>query len=404
MESESEKWPGFISSYQRGSVSFDQIQNRWVAQIEDKKLPKKMVAYFVISRYGENAKRLALEFLKTVTEQYKLGHDEYVPAEMIGQIVPEEVKQYLIGFAEGDGCISVAKTHKTAMVNIYQSEDSGIPIILKICRHYYGGRIHSYKRKNRQNQRTEHVWMLNKHSDIFLRDWVKHGHLKKKQAEIALNVLDGSMAPEEADRSLKEMHKPTWYKTITFKDLFKLHYIVGLFDAEGSVAVYSVKKKNPKLRARNVSIRARRSRFVARWFTGNGDERIAKAFLTRNEAEEFAKKKFPAMKFPTTGSFNFNIRIAIAQKNSPNLLHMLQQSLNCGTVTTNMLSISNWAECESILKLFLPISNGKKDQVIAALQACDLMKKAKNPGTYDRNEFENKMLKIEEDMRLMKKK
>lgn len=158
-------------------------------------------------------------------------------------MISENFKGYLAGFFDGDGSIIVEKF-----------KDSGYSLRIKFCQsnedwikriqraypfmHYDGG-----LRKARDNSRCEYqLRAAGKQIEPLVDDLLKYSILKYEQLLEAkkffalINVKDKGDEKEKIYQKLKELKKKSLIKP--YERLSK-EYISGLFDAEGSIGIYS---------------------------------------------------------------------------------------------------------------------------------------------------------------------
>lgn len=154
----------------------------------------------------------------------------------------EHLRRYLIGFAEGDGCIFVSKTGRLK-VTVVQAEDKGIPLILQHFQTVYKGIISKPKKsKTHAIWRTRYHWDCNGFATLpILSDWIQFGTLKREQATMAfewmMKMQTSNCTP--IYQQIKIAKRLQVYRSIEIDDsIITAQYIAGLIDAEGCVSCY----------------------------------------------------------------------------------------------------------------------------------------------------------------------
>ncbi len=164
--------------------------------------------------------------------------------------IPKNIKEYVAGFFDGDGCIDVRMGRKSCgglSINFNQSKNGGIPEVLTFIQKYYGGKINSINRssqKGRENHRKEYKLCITAwESTPLLMDLTKYTILKQPQCEKAILFLETSEKmripwdhPIRIDvaTSLQQMKKE-YNNAIIDKKKLTNPYLAGMFDADGSV-------------------------------------------------------------------------------------------------------------------------------------------------------------------------
>ncbi len=164
--------------------------------------------------------------------------------------IPKNIKEYVAGFFDGDGCIDVRMGRKRGgglRIIFSQSKNETIPEVLTFIQKYYGGKITSRDRssqKGRENDRKEYNLCITAwESKPLLLDLAKYTILKQPQCEKAILFLETSEKmrilwdhPIRIDvaTSLKQMKKE-YNKAIIDKEKLTNPYLAGMFDADGSV-------------------------------------------------------------------------------------------------------------------------------------------------------------------------
>lgn len=245
-------YPGNILSVPSGSVYWRESKQAYYLEFSKsvKGHPverKRKMFQFSVKKYGtkqasENAAQAARISLATELGFLKTN---YVSFAELNKQVPEEVKQYVSGFMDGDGSImmGVSNTNQYSLVvRGFQSQDNGIPVILYLLRHFYGGLIYT-SLKRRENQRTQHWYEIQGiKSQYILKDLSEYQLLKRNQALLAAEYLKLENPSVEVQQSyvdrLHAMKDLAAYQAVTFENRpISDAYIAGLFDAEGSIGL-----------------------------------------------------------------------------------------------------------------------------------------------------------------------
>lgn len=156
-------------------------------------------------------------------------------------VISENFKKYLSGFFDGDGSITVEKLNTsgyTLRIKFCQSNEDWITKIQKYYpyMHYDGG-------ARRDNNKCEYqLRAAGKQIEPLVDDLLKYSILKYEQLLEAkkffelINVKGKNNEKEKIYNKLKELKKESKIKP--YERLSK-EYISGLFDAEGSIGIYS---------------------------------------------------------------------------------------------------------------------------------------------------------------------
>lgn len=156
-------------------------------------------------------------------------------------IIKEEFKKYLAGFFDGDGSITVEKLYGsgyTLRIKFCQSNEIWIKTIQRVYpfMHYDGG-------LRRDGNRCEYqLRAAGKQIEPLVDDLLKYSILKYEQLLEAkkffelINIKGKGDEKEKIYMKLKELKKQSQIKP--YGRLCK-EYISGLFDAEGSIGIYS---------------------------------------------------------------------------------------------------------------------------------------------------------------------
>jgi hypothetical protein len=155
--------------------------------------------------------------------------------------IKEEFKKYLSGFFDGDGSITVEKLNKsgyTLRIKFCQSNEKWIQTIQRVYpfMHYDGG-------LRRDGNKCEYqLRAAGKQIEPLVDDLLNYSILKYEQLLEAkkffelINVKGKSDEKEKCYLKLKELKKQSNIKP--YERLSK-EYIAGLFDAEGSIGIYT---------------------------------------------------------------------------------------------------------------------------------------------------------------------
>jgi hypothetical protein len=181
------------------------------------------------------------------SDELKLTKPEIMPLSQI-QPIPIAIQQYVGGFTDGDGCITMLSKTGKIMISFGQSSDTGVPNVLLFIQNLYGGKIYS---QDPGGDRTKRRLCYRLH--IAVREDVQrilpvlctYCIIKKPQALVAESWLKtvplGTRKVPSNDpvrvityetlKTLKSMHE---YVEVDEKDL-NYHYLAGFVDAEGCV-------------------------------------------------------------------------------------------------------------------------------------------------------------------------
>lgn len=157
-------------------------------------------------------------------------------------IINDEFKKYLSGFFDGDGCIAVEKINKsgyTLRIKLFQSNENGVNAIQRV--YPFLKKTNNSQRKD--NSRIEYeLRAAGKQIEPLVDNLLKYSILKYEQLLEAkkffklINVKDKTNEKEQIYNKLKELKKSSQNKP--YNRVCK-EYISGLFDAEGSIGIYS---------------------------------------------------------------------------------------------------------------------------------------------------------------------
>lgn len=149
---------------------------------------------------------------------------------------------YMIGFLDGDG--EIVFENGRVRVRAKQSSASGKPEILRYLWYYLGGSIILAGKPKNENQRQAYQYTLCVQAIVkqFLYWWSELGVIKNMEAKTARDyILTGSKdnwrTAQQQLRDNREARKDSKYKV--HRNRMNWIYLSGLFDAEGSVGVYT---------------------------------------------------------------------------------------------------------------------------------------------------------------------
>jgi hypothetical protein len=215
---------------------------------------KRIWACFPQKIYGslENA-RIAAE---SYQEEYSDKHD--LTTMIFAADTKEELRRYLIGFGEGDGCIGIDK-RGYVNVSVTQAQNSGVPKVLSLFRTVYGGHISGpYKRKGK-NVRQQYTWNCTGFSVLpILKDWIQFGVLKQNQAKLVFDFMinNDTSNCKPLWAQLHATKEPENYREVEIDNsILTIPYLAGLFDAEGCITcsrktdihIFITQENSPKL-------------------------------------------------------------------------------------------------------------------------------------------------------------
>jgi hypothetical protein len=156
---------------------------------------------------------------------------------------PVEVRQYIAGLIDSDGCISLESTYLDYRVYIAQSCDSGVPEIFQHIQQVYYCHV-----KVNANAHGNHrkKWVLSFYSDwaiTLLKDIFWYLQLKRSLAAVVLGVYtlkrDNQYDTSKTNQHLHmvvKMRTQSWYRSLNFdNENVSTPYVAGFFDGDGSV-------------------------------------------------------------------------------------------------------------------------------------------------------------------------
>lgn len=162
--------------------------------------------------------------------------------------IPLEVKQFIAGFIDGDGCITLIqprddRNKPCPIVMVNQAKDSSVPEELEYVQKFYGGTITESQRVVKRRR----YWQLNirRQEDVvkILLDLKKHCVIKNRQAEAALDyLLEGRDRHKYYAEKLLGLKK-AYSSIVPDASRFCAPYLAGIFAAEGSVGLYQRKDR-----------------------------------------------------------------------------------------------------------------------------------------------------------------
>jgi len=168
--------------------------------------------------------------------------------------ITEEEKQWVAGFLDGDGCLSLYnKKNKSGscllqpFIMFSQAQDEGTPKVLVKIQELYGGSIIKHDScKKFKNKRKRHQLHIRQETTIkeILNIMIKYSTIKYAQAQFLLDKYkegrsyDNIEEANEQSEILKNMHH-TYEDVKVDENRFSPPYMGGLFDAEGCVCVYT---------------------------------------------------------------------------------------------------------------------------------------------------------------------
>jgi len=162
-------------------------------------------------------------------------------------MLSDEVKQFVAGFVDGDGCIVIrAPSEKQTFppcVALSQSRDAGIPAELSYIQAFYGGTISAAAAPKRKDVRQHWKLDIVRGADALLVDLAEHAALKCRQASIAIAYNQAENRRQvfsECRDQLKE-EKRVDADVIMLTNRITDAYLAGLFAADGSVGIYKGK-------------------------------------------------------------------------------------------------------------------------------------------------------------------
>jgi hypothetical protein len=154
------------------------------------------------------------------------------------------MRKYIAGLVDGDGSIAVYK--RCAVLRVNQSQDTGLPEVLKILQQIYGGEITTVDTGNPKWKLAHCLALYGLRCLPILHDIIPYLILKREQATIVYNWLikRNIVTREETDtiqNRLVYLKGLASYQSIPVrKEQLSDEYATGLFDAEGHVMTAGV--------------------------------------------------------------------------------------------------------------------------------------------------------------------
>lgn len=147
---------------------------------------------------------------------------------------PEEYKEYIAGFFDGDGSLGM---NGSVAVSFCQCQNSGIPGVLEYISKYYGGYYSSYKPKDPAKRIVWQLYIRRDFCSDILCDLNEYSIIKRPQVVQALDYLVTRQNYEEYAAEVKRLK--TVYESVEIDaERITLPYLAGFFDAEGCVSVH----------------------------------------------------------------------------------------------------------------------------------------------------------------------
>lgn len=203
----------------------------------------------------------------------------------------DEVRQFVAGFVDGDGCIEIPKPNDNqssypARVVVDQSRDEGVPEELSYIQRFYGGEITS-RPGRKENWRRHWELHINAGAEKILEDLAEFAISKRAQAQIALEYhrYVGSrkeIAGEYRERMAK---KKTSSDFVVLINRMTPAYMAGLFAADGTVGLYASGDKSwrviSNLRSRKMQLLHAYLMMVGEGYTRKGILHFGPAATTK---------------------------------------------------------------------------------------------------------------------------
>lgn len=293
---------------------------------------KKDLRCFVFKEYGskEAARIAAQEWRERTSNELKMTRQIFTSS------VPLEKKQYFALFLDGDGTIYVCVSG-TPQIEIAQSSDSGVPAIIEEFKKYYPDFTYVKVRPHQGNWRaTYHLCYCGIKALPLLIDWAQHGVLKAQQALKVLPLFMTKLRSARARANPEEM------------------------------------KEQQRVRLELQKMKLLES-YQAQRFDGYEDRMTPPAAAGLVDAEGCIKM----CGNPGTES----LQVTIAQKSSPELLHLLNRQVgdDTGNVTSESIRFQSH-NAAAFLKKILPYLVQKKEQAVIGIKIQEL--KTEQPDGY----------------------
>lgn len=153
-----------------------------------------------------------------------------------------EEDQYIAGFLDGDGCVTMEspttdRRRPAPRVSATQSYNRGEPPELLFLRNRFHGSIRTVKKATNTRRNSWTFRVCESDREKLLSVVADHGIVKRRQAELALDYLvqgkeDPAYFSYEIAREKADVHS-----TEIDVDRLTMSYLAGLFAAEGSVGL-----------------------------------------------------------------------------------------------------------------------------------------------------------------------
>ncbi len=190
----------------------------------------------------ESAYDAAEQYRRQISDQLGATKTRLASQLELGTDIPIHIREYIIGFCDGDGSISVAgfkdTRRATPTITFKQACAAGEPPIFHFIRHYYGGYIYR-KSDHTTNQRQKYEFALPTSAvPVFAEHAAAHSVIKANQATLVLDYIAGRVTEEYATLQSKQLHAQYHFLQRVASDRLTAAYLAGIFDAEGCVGFY----------------------------------------------------------------------------------------------------------------------------------------------------------------------
>jgi hypothetical protein len=151
----------------------------------------------------------------------------------------EEVNQLIVGFLDGDGCITQSSSKNASPILVAtQSYDDGVPPELLWLQEHLGGTARVARKKAGEVRTQWHLSISSRaEMEPALNLIVQHGILKREQATCALDYFQDREEARTTATKLREL-KSEYASSVVYQERITDAYIAGLFMAEGNVGMY----------------------------------------------------------------------------------------------------------------------------------------------------------------------
>lgn len=165
---------------------------------------------------------------------------------------PTDVAQAIIGFLDGDGCITVPHPHGAlkrpcVCITVSQSKQDGTAPELVLIQRYCGGSIHQTTPAKRARETWRTIWRYTLTSTAgvvsVLRAWVRFGHIKRQQAVIALAYLEEGRVDVYGTRFALSGAKHLYQNVVVEPSSLTDAYVGGLFVADGCASLRAARTR-----------------------------------------------------------------------------------------------------------------------------------------------------------------